>query len=339
MARFQLFSVSAFFIIILSSIFLLSVSNKSVVLANPVPLVVRLPTTSQSVTHKPKEAKKFISPTPKVLPNHVSVAPLQPVSHAVKEPFPSMEDCRRKFKVPAAATDDTYLYFSGFRTKKEMNAVKKYAVDHGLVHVGQFYPNDWTSQNRYEGTDAQRYQWQKDFSQVYAESTKGSKAYLITKNNNEPNEDSIFKSIEFLAMRDRTQVAEIIWLDANLKENPTDVTKTWWTRDGASSKNPPKNPPKSASNSCDVSYKFFYNFFEIRGKDFPNAKLGKDGLGLLANLRHCGAVTKWTFESTPHDTVYQWYASGELPIGTKNCVGDAVKKAGGSTSGNCNGAG
>jgi hypothetical protein len=91
--------------------------------------------------------------------------------------------------------------------------------------------------------------------------------------------------------------------------------------------------------NCDVSYKFFYDGFEIRGKNFPDAKLGSDGQGLHNELSSCGAVTKWNFERTPEDCCFQWYASGHLPIGTKSCVGRAVVSAGGSGLGNCHGPG
>jgi hypothetical protein len=91
--------------------------------------------------------------------------------------------------------------------------------------------------------------------------------------------------------------------------------------------------------NCDVSYKFFFDGFEIRGKNFPDAKLGANGEGLNAELSGCGDLTKWNFERTPDDCCFQWYASGQLPIGTKACVGRAVQSAGGSGNGNCHGAG
>jgi hypothetical protein len=91
--------------------------------------------------------------------------------------------------------------------------------------------------------------------------------------------------------------------------------------------------------NCDVSYKFFFDSFEIRGKNFPDAKLGANGEGLNSELSGCGALTKWNFERTPDDCCFQWYASGQLPIGTKACVGRAVQSAGGADDGNCHGAG
>ena len=91
--------------------------------------------------------------------------------------------------------------------------------------------------------------------------------------------------------------------------------------------------------NCDVSYKFFFDSFEIRGKNFPDAKLGADGEGLRSEVAGCGAITKWQFERTPDDCCFQWYASGQLPIGTKGCVGRAVESAGGSSQGNCHGPG
>ncbi|KAB5583244.1 hypothetical protein GE09DRAFT_1078158 [Coniochaeta sp. 2T2.1] len=91
--------------------------------------------------------------------------------------------------------------------------------------------------------------------------------------------------------------------------------------------------------SCDVSYKFFFDSFEVRGKNLPDARFGAEGEGLRAQLAGCGALTKWNFERTPNDVKFQWYASGRLPIGTKNCVGDALVAAGGAGEGNCHGAG
>ncbi|KAI9674953.1 MAG: hypothetical protein M1817_001359 [Caeruleum heppii] len=91
--------------------------------------------------------------------------------------------------------------------------------------------------------------------------------------------------------------------------------------------------------SCDISYKFVFNGFEIRGKNWPDAKLGPNGEGLLEELRGCGAVTNWGFQWTPDDVKFQWFANGQLPFGTRNCVGNAVKSAGGSGVGNCEGPG
>jgi hypothetical protein len=94
-------------------------------------------------------------------------------------------------------------------------------------------------------------------------------------------------------------------------------------------------------NSCDVSYKFLFDQFEIRGKVWEGNELGANGEGLLKQLRGCGDLTEWHFEWTPNDVTYEWYASGHLPIGTKNCVGNAVHTAGGpgADTGNCSGAG
>ncbi|KAL8916908.1 MAG: hypothetical protein Q9208_008272 [Pyrenodesmia sp. 3 TL-2023] len=86
---------------------------------------------------------------------------------------------------------------------------------------------------------------------------------------------------------------------------------------------------------CDVSYKVVLDQFELRGKNLPDSKLGKDGEGLRDEVEGCGALTKWHFEWTPDDTVYEWFASGQLPIGTKACVGRALVSAGGSGEGGC----
>lgn len=96
---------------------------------------------------------------------------------------------------------------------------------------------------------------------------------------------------------------------------------------------------KPTENSCDVSYEFWEDLFEVRGKNFPDAKLGADGEGLKKEIKGCGALTDWSFEWTPDDAKYQWYARGHLPIGTKSCMGRAVQTAGGASSGGCRGAG
>ena len=80
-------------------------------------------------------------------------------------------------------------------------------------------------------------------------------------------------------------------------------------------------PPTSDEDNCDVSYRFLYDIVEVRGKGFPDAKLGRNGEGLRHQLQGCGALTDWHFEMTPHDVKYQWYASGKLPIGTRSCAG------------------
>ena len=74
-------------------------------------------------------------------------------------------------------------------------------------------------------------------------------------------------------------------------------------------------------DSCDVSYKFLYDNFEVRGKDWPDAKLGANGEGLKKQIGGCGDLTDWGFEWTPNDVKYQWYLYGHLPIETRHCVG------------------
>ena len=105
---------------------------------------------------------------------------------------------------------------------------------------------------------------------------------------------------------------------------------------------PPPSPSPSTgpdSDSCDVSYKFFFDSFEIRGENFDASKFGTDGSGLKTQIKGCGDLTKWKFQMTPTNPTYQWFASGQLPIGVKDCVGNAVISAGGSTVGDCHGAG
>ncbi|KAL8653411.1 MAG: hypothetical protein Q9226_003862 [Calogaya cf. arnoldii] len=96
---------------------------------------------------------------------------------------------------------------------------------------------------------------------------------------------------------------------------------------------------KVTENSCDITYNFIENRFEVRGKNFPDGKLGADGEGLKKEIKGCGALTMWEFKWTPDDVKYQWYASGALPLGTKSCVGAATQTAGGKEAGHCKGPG
>lgn len=94
---------------------------------------------------------------------------------------------------------------------------------------------------------------------------------------------------------------------------------------------------KPTEDSCEVTWKFALDRFEVRGKNFPDAKLGADGGGLKKQIQGCGALTSWHFAWTPHDVKYQWYASGNVPVGAKSCMGRAVKSAGGTSAGHCYG--
>ena len=96
---------------------------------------------------------------------------------------------------------------------------------------------------------------------------------------------------------------------------------------------------KPTENSCDVTYLFLGNVFEIRGKNFPDGKLGANGEGLKKEIKGCGVLTEWSFKWTPNDVMYQWYAKGTLPLGTKSCIGAATQSAGGKHAGGCKGPG
>ena len=53
------------------------------------------------------------------------------------------------------------MYFTGLKTRKEINAAKSYAVKYGLVHVGLSYPTSFTDPGQYDGTDDERTTFQK----------------------------------------------------------------------------------------------------------------------------------------------------------------------------------
>ena len=99
-------------------------------------------------------------------------------------------------------------------------------------------------------------------------------------------------------------------------------------------------PAPQASDLCGDWYKFFFDNFQIYGKNFDPSKFGSDGSGLESQIKGCGDLTKWSFKTLTNDpNGYQWFASGDLPIGTKACVGRAVVSAGGQSASGCTGAG
>ena len=102
----------------------------------------------------------------------------------------------------------------------------------------------------------------------------------------------------------------------------------------------PAATPPPAADTCGDWYKFFFDHFEIYGKNFDATKFGADGAGLKSQIQGCGDLTEWSFEPRTNDpNGYQWYAKGNLPIGTKGCVGRAVVSAGGASADGCTGAG
>jgi hypothetical protein len=109
---------------------------------------------------------------------------------------------------------------------------------------------------------------------------------------------------------------------------------TFTTGDGWEFKMTPLSKQVNEVN-CKVSWKVFFDSFEIRGKNFPDAKLGINGEGLQTELSGCGALTKWKFERASEGDDYQWYAAGQLPVFTKACIGRAIRSAGGSDDDSC----
>ena len=154
-----------------------------------------------------------------------------PVPVIIKPKFPSKSDCESKIKT---VDKDKSMYFTGLKTRGEINTAKKYATDHGLIHVSSVYPDGYTDVNRYEGSDDEKRAFQEAFSQVYAEKTSGT-AYLMLDDGQDPADTSIFKTIEFKAMKDGGHVDKILRFPYN---NPPDDPKSsnseFWKKDGAS---------------------------------------------------------------------------------------------------------
>lgn len=96
----------------------------------------------------------------------VLASPLGPAPAALqkrKPSFPSIDDCRAKFTAPPA---DKAMYFTSLKKYKDVQAAKKYANDHGLVHVSNSYPAQFTDAGQYDGTSEEKKAFQEAFSQV-----------------------------------------------------------------------------------------------------------------------------------------------------------------------------
>ena len=155
-----------------------------------------------------------------------------------KPSFPSLQDCRDKFTAPA---QDKAMYFTGLRSRKDINAAKKYAVDHGLVHVSLSYPTSFTDPGQYKGSDEDKRNFQKAFSQVYAEGTTGI-AYLMIDDDKEPAADSIFTTVEFEAMKNGAKVTKIMRFPKTA-DDPTKSTNEFWPDDQGAANADAVEPP------------------------------------------------------------------------------------------------
>ncbi|KAL9046077.1 MAG: hypothetical protein Q9214_000995 [Letrouitia sp. 1 TL-2023] len=155
-----------------------------------------------------------------------------------KPSFPSLDDCKKKFTAPAK---DKAMYFTGLKTRTDINAAKKYATDHDMVHVGLSYPDGFTNVNQYEGTDDERRAFQENFSKLYAEGTEGI-AYLLIDDDKEPADDSIFKTVEFPAMRDGAKVTKILRFSKD-EDDPKNSDNEYWPDDGGAACLDYQGPP------------------------------------------------------------------------------------------------
>ena len=144
-----------------------------------------------------------------------------------RTPFPSLQQCKDAFKAPPK---DEALYFTGLPTVSDWNKIKKYATDHGLVHVGNSYPDGWTESKNYQGTKEEEREWQKNFCKLYADATKGT-AYLVKERNFIPAKDSIFDEVEAPALKNGGNVDEIVLLPfKHLPDDPKKEKELWWKK-------------------------------------------------------------------------------------------------------------
>lgn len=155
-----------------------------------------------------------------------------------KPPFPSLQDCKDKFTAPAK---NKAMYFTGLKARKDINAAKKYAEDHDLVHVSQSYPTSFTNPGEYDGTDEERRTFQKNFSKLYAEGTEGV-AYLLIDDSKSPADDSIFNTVEFPAMRDGAKVSKILRFPIT-STDPKNSEKEFWPDDAGAACLDYEGPP------------------------------------------------------------------------------------------------
>ncbi|MCJ1460189.1 hypothetical protein MMC28_010568 [Mycoblastus sanguinarius] len=102
--------------------------------------------------------------------------------------------------------------------------------------------------------------------------------------------------------------------------------------------NVPHGPQPTAGpsrNTCNVTYKFVLSKFYVHGANWPYPDFEHVNSALRRQLEGCGAITHWRFDVTPGDPDWQWYAHGNLPVGTSHCVARAVITAGGTNTGKC----
>ena len=133
------------------------------------------------------------------------------------------------------------MYFTGLKARKDINNAKKYAVDHGLVHVSLSYPTTFTDPGNYEGSDEEKRSFQVAFSQVYAEGTTGI-AYLMIDDDKEPAADSIFNTVEFEAMKNGAKVTKILRFPKTA-DDPTKSTNEFWPDDQGAADADAVEPP------------------------------------------------------------------------------------------------
>ncbi|KAJ5577638.1 uncharacterized protein N7459_006602 [Penicillium hispanicum] len=140
----------------------------------------------------------------------------------------------------------------------------------------------------------------------------------------------------------KADFASLFSVDSEGFENSTTTSATSTTQSttttSASQTTTADTATATADDSCKESYKFFFDHFEIHGKNFDSSKFGTDGSGLKKQIKGCGDLTAWHFE-TDSSGEWQWHATGNLPIGTKDCVGRAVVSAGGEGPDGCKGSG
>lgn len=117
------------------------------------------------------------------------------------------------------------IFFSGFRGPAQLQAAEAYAELKELKIVALCYPKHFVEKNQHSGTPNEKYQFQKNFSRVFAESAINV-AYLMIDDDKVPTPNSIFMNTELPILRaNGTTIKRIPFI--NPLDDPTSATRTF----------------------------------------------------------------------------------------------------------------
>lgn len=127
------------------------------------------------------------------------------------------------------------MYFTGLKSRADVNKAKAWALDHGLTHVTNCYPSGFTDKGNYKKDENAFGQFLKDFSLAYAERTEDI-AYLMLDPDKNPTSNSIFYAVQFEAMKKGGLIDKIVQIPFTNRNDVTDPakdtkhTRKYWER-------------------------------------------------------------------------------------------------------------